>query len=42
MIEQLDAKLQYEEIAAELGMTKWQTNYLYFKALAIGQKHNHS
>ena len=70
MIEQLDAKLQYEEIremmntenplitqvfekkerdglsneviAAELGITKRQTYYLYSKALAIGQKYNRS
>lgn len=70
LIEQLDAKLQYEEIremmnkenplitqvfemkerdglsneeiAAELGITKRQTYYLYSKALAIGQKYNRS
>ena len=70
MIEQLDAKLQYEEIreimnnenplitqvfemkesdglsneeiAAELGITKRQTYYLYSKALAIGKKYNRS
>lgn len=70
MIEQLDAKLQYEEIremmnrenplitqvfemkerdglsneeiAAELGITKRQTYYLYSKALTIGQKYNRS
>ena len=70
MIDQLDAKLQYEEIremmnkenplitqvfemkerdglsneeiAAELGITKRQTYYLYSKALAIGKKYNRS
>ena len=70
LIEQLDAKLQYEEIremmnkenplitqvfemkerdglsneeiAAELGITKRQTYYLYSKALTIGKKYNRS
>lgn len=70
MVEQLDAKLRYdeirelmnkenplitqvfelkerdglsnEEIAAELGITKRQTYYLYSKALAIGKKYNRS
>ena len=30
------------EIATELGINKWQTYYLYSKALAIGRKYNHS
>ena len=34
--------LSNEEIAAELGITKRQTYYLYSKALAIGQKYNRS
>lgn len=34
--------LSNEEIAADLGITKRQTYYLYSKALAIGQKYNRS
>lgn len=34
--------LSNEEIAAELGITKRQTYYLYTKALDFGQKYNRS